>query len=138
MPSLRHCQVTKSFTPPFLPGTKLFPVASLAGKKEVMPCSALAGQETWCARAHGFSRPRDSRLSKMSSFTFFRYRNSASRELRTRDHQNEVTGQSLRHGASRTKQAVRTNTCDFGATPPRCASMFIAFQERRDKIYNVR
>ena len=50
-------------------GRKLCPVASLAGK-QVMPCSAFAGHETWCARVHGFARPHYSRLSEMSSFTF--------------------------------------------------------------------
>ena len=103
IPSLRHWQITKSCTLPFLPGRKLCPVASLAGN-EVMPYSAFAGQETWCVRAHGFARPRDSRLSEMSSCKFLRYRASASRELGTRDHRNEVTGQSPRHGASRMEQ----------------------------------
>ena len=118
MPSLRHCQVTKSPTLPFLPGKKLCPVSSLAGK-EVMPCSAFAEQESWCARAHGFSRPRDSRLSAMSSFTFLWHRASVSRALRTRDFRKEVTGQSPRHCASRMKQTVRTGACDFGETPLR-------------------
>ena len=31
-------------------------------------------------------------------------------------------GQSPRHGASRIKQTVRTNACDFGVALPRCAS----------------
>ena len=43
-------QATKSFTLPFFSGRTLHAtVASLAGK-EAMPCSAFAGQETWCAR----------------------------------------------------------------------------------------
>ena len=50
-------------------GRKLCPVASLAGK-QVMPCSAFAGHETWYARVHDFARPHYSRLSEMSSFTF--------------------------------------------------------------------
>ena len=53
------------------------------------------------------------------SAKFTRFRASARRELRTRNHRNEVTGQSPRHGASRMKQTVRTDACDFGATPPR-------------------
>ena len=124
MPSLRHWQVTKLCPLPFLPGRKLCPVASLAGK-QVMLCSAFAGQETWCARVHGFARPHYSRLSEMRSFKLLRYKAAASRELRTRHHRNEVTGQSTRHGASRIKQAVLTDACAFGATPPLSASMFI-------------
>ena len=54
-----------------------------------------------------------------------RFRATASRELRTRVHRNKVAGQPPRHGASIMKQAVRTDACDFGATPPRSASMFI-------------
>ena len=125
LPSLRHWQVTKSCTLPCLPGTKLCPVAALPGK-EVMPCSAFAGQETWCAWVHGFSRPCDSRLSEMESVTFLRYRASASRELRTRDHRNEFKGQSPRHGDSRIKKTVRIDARDFGATPPRRAPMSIS------------
>ena len=49
-------------------GRKLCPVASLAGK-QVMPCSAFAGHETWYARVHCLARPHYSRLSEMSSFT---------------------------------------------------------------------
>ena len=44
-------KVTKSCTISFLPGRNLCHVAWLAGK-HVMPSSAFAGQETWCARAH--------------------------------------------------------------------------------------
>ena len=106
-------------------GQKTRPVASLAGKK-VRPCSAFAGQETLCLGVHGFARPHYSRLSEMSSFALLRYRASASRELRTRDHRNnEVTGQSSRHGASRMRQTVRTDAPGFGATPPRNAPIFI-------------
>ena len=79
----------------------------------------LVSESTW------LSRPRDSRLSEMSGFSFLRYRASASREPRTRDHRNEVTSQSPWHGASGMKQAVLTDACDFGATPPRSAPMFI-------------
>ena len=71
--------------------------------------------------SHGFEKPRDSKLTEISSFTFPRHRTYASSELRTRDHRNEVTGQSPRHGASRMGQTVRTDVCDFGATPPRSA-----------------
>ena len=117
-------RVTKSCTLPFLPGRKRCPVASLAGK-HAMPCSAFAGQETWYARAHGFEGPRDSRLSEVRSFKFLRYRAPASREFRTREHRNEVTGQSPRHGASIMTQTVCTDARGFGATPPRSASMFI-------------
>ena len=74
---------------------------------------------------HGFSRPRDSRLSEMSSFTFSRYRASASRELRTRDHRNEVTSQSQRHGASGMKHTAPNNARDSRAAPPRSVSMSI-------------
>ena len=72
-----------------------------------------------------FKKPYYSRLYEMSSFTFLRYKASASRELRTRDHRNEVMVLSPRQGASRMKQAVRTDAHDFGATPPRSASMCI-------------
>ena len=99
-------------------GLAICPVPSLAATG-AMPCSAFAGQETWCARVHGFSRPRHSRLSEMSSFAFLRYRSSASRELRTRDHRNEATGQSPRYGASGMKRTVHIDACDLGATPPR-------------------
>ena len=97
-----------------------------------MPCSGFAGQETCCARAHGFARPRDSRLSEMNYFTFLRYRASASLEPRTRDHRKQFTGQSPRHGASRMKRAVRTDACAFGATPPRGASIFLRAPVKSD------
>ena len=61
--ALRHWQVSKSCTLPFMQGRRLCPVASLAGN-EVMPYFSFARQETWCARGHGFARPRDSRLSE--------------------------------------------------------------------------
>ena len=77
-PEVFGWQVTKSCTLPFLPGRKPSPVASLAGKK-VMPCSAFTRQNTWCARAHGFARPRDSRLSEMRICTLLRCRVFASR-----------------------------------------------------------
>ena len=94
------------------------PVPSLAAK-EAMTCSAFAGQETWCARVHGFSRPRHSRLSEMSSFAFLRYRASASRVLCTRDHRNEATGQSPRYGALIMKRTLHIVVCDLEATTPR-------------------
>ena len=75
------------------------------------------------ARAHGLLGPRDSPLSEMSSFEFLSFTASASSELSTRDHRIKVTVQSTRHGASEIKQAVRTDACGFGATPPRSASM---------------
>ena len=90
-----------------------------------MHCSAFARQDTWCARVHFFARPHHSRLSEMSSFTLYWHRASTTRELRTRDHRNGVTGQSPRHGDSRMKQAVRTDARDFGATPPLSAYMSI-------------
>ena len=115
-------------------GQKQCLVATLAGK-EVIPCSAFAGQRTWCARVHGFARPRDSRLSEMSWFVFVRYRPSAFRELGSRDHRNEATGQSPRHGASGMKRTLRTDARGYGATPPGSASISItAIRIRNDHM----
>ena len=52
-------------------GRKLCPVASLAGK-QVMPCSAFAGQDTWSRGHMALQGPREARLSEMGSFTFLR------------------------------------------------------------------
>ena len=79
-------------------------------------------------RAHGFAGYRDWRLPEMSRFKFLWHTDPTSRELRTRDHRNEVTVQSSRHGSSKMKQAVPTDARDFGAKPPRSASAVYPWQ----------
>ena len=88
-------------------------------------CPVLHLPGTWFARSHGLEGSRDSQLSEISIFIFIIYRASASCEHRTRDHRNEVTGQSPGHGASRMKQAVPNVACDVAVTPPLSASMSI-------------
>ena len=61
-------------------------------------------------------------LSSFGMLTVQRYKAPASRELVAWGYRDEVK---LRANRLRTEHAVRTNACNFGATPPRSAYMFI-------------